>query len=84
MTIDVVWQGTVWLGMVSCSMAWNGHRQLPFIIIKWRYIMNYSESTIRRRAYSIGYRAEKGFQHFGQFVCHDSCGDRFTGYMVKG
>lgn len=45
--------------------------------------MNYSESTIRRRAYSIGYRAEKGFQHFGQFVYHDSCGDRFTGYMVK-
>ena len=45
--------------------------------------MNYSENALRRRAYSIGYRVEKGFRHLGQFVYHDSCGDRFTGYMVK-
>lgn len=45
--------------------------------------MNHSESTIRRRTSNIGYRVEKGLQHFGQFVYHDSCDDRFTGYMVK-
>lgn len=42
----------------------------------------YTESTIRRKAYAIGYQVRKGFQHFGNFVYHDSYGDRFTGYMV--
>ncbi len=45
--------------------------------------MNYSESTIGRRAYNISYQMEKSFQHFRQFVYDNSCGNRFTGYMVK-
>ena len=43
----------------------------------------YSESTLRRRAYEIGYQVMKGFQHCCQHVWHDSSGERYTGYMVK-
>lgn len=44
----------------------------------------YAEGTIRRKAYEIGYQVEKGFQHWrGEFVYHNSYGDRFSGYMVK-
>jgi hypothetical protein len=45
--------------------------------------MKYSESTIRRKAYSIGYQVTKGCQHFGRNVLYDLNGDRLTGYMVK-
>ncbi len=45
--------------------------------------MKYSESTIRRKAYKIGYQVTKGFQHFRRNVWHNSYGERFTGYMVK-
>ena len=57
--IDVVWQGTVWLGRARSSKAWYGHKLLPFmnnsLMSKWRYIMTYTEGTIRRKAYNIGY-----------------------------
>lgn len=46
-------------------------------------MQKYSESTLRRRAYKIGYQIQKGFRHFGRFVYHDPYGDRFSGYMVK-
>ena len=46
-------------------------------------MLKYSESTLRRRAYKIGYQVQKGFQHYGKFVYHDQYGDRFSGYMVK-
>ena len=45
--------------------------------------MRYSESTLRRRAYDIGFQVEKGFQHFHEFIYHNSYDERFTGYMVK-
>lgn len=45
--------------------------------------MTYCESTLRRKAYKIGYQVVKGFQHFCQNVYHDSYGDRYTGYMVR-
>lgn len=45
--------------------------------------MQYSERTLRRRAYKIGYQVVKGFQHFGRYVYHTSYGERFTGYMVR-
>ena len=43
----------------------------------------YSESTIRRKAYKIGYHVEKGFQHLGKSVFRDCDGDCYCGYMVK-
>ena len=43
----------------------------------------YHISTIRRKAYAIGYQVMKGYLHFQDFVYHDSYGDRFPGYMVK-
>ena len=45
--------------------------------------MTYTEGTIRRKAYNIGYQVQKGFQHFGRFVYRDSYGDRYTGYMLR-
>jgi hypothetical protein len=42
----------------------------------------YSISTLRRRAYEIGYQVKKGFQHYGMYVYHDQYGDRYPGYMV--
>lgn len=44
--------------------------------------MMYSISTIRRKAYAIGYQVTKGCLHFQDFVYHDSYGNRFSGYMV--
>ena len=45
--------------------------------------MKYTEGTLRRKAYNIGYQVQKDFQHFGRYVYHDSYGDRYTGYMVR-
>ena len=45
--------------------------------------MRYNESTLRRKAYKIGYQVVKGFQHFNNGVYHNSKGERFTGYMVR-
>lgn len=46
--------------------------------------MNYSESTIRRKAYAIGYQVMKGFMYWqGKSVYHDSYGQRYSGYMVR-
>ena len=45
--------------------------------------MKYSESTIRRKAYRIGYQVQKGFQHFRREVLYDLNGERYTGYMIK-
>lgn len=45
--------------------------------------MEYSENTIRRKAYLIGYQVQKGFRHFGKNVFYDIYGERCAGYMVK-
>ena len=45
--------------------------------------MTYCESTLRRKAYKIGYQVVKGFQHYGPYVYHNSYGERYTGYMVR-
>jgi hypothetical protein len=43
-----------------------------------------TEKTLRRKAYNIGYRVEKGFQHYmyNGSVLTDSNGKRHTGYMI--
>lgn len=46
-------------------------------------MLKYCESTLRRRAYKIGYQVKKGFQHLGRNVYHDQYGDRYSGYMVR-
>ncbi len=45
--------------------------------------MMYSESTLRRKAYGIGYQVLKGFMHCGKYVYHDSYGQRYSGYMIR-
>ena len=42
----------------------------------------YSEATLRKRAYKIGYKICKGFVHFGREVYHDEYGRHFTGFMI--
>ncbi len=46
-------------------------------------MQRYSESTLRKRAYKIGYQVQKGFMHFGKSVFYDQNGERSSGYMVK-
>ena len=43
----------------------------------------YSESTLRRRAYKIGYQVMKGFTRYYGVVDYDWSGERSTGYMIK-
>ena len=45
----------------------------------------YSEKTLRRRAYKIGYQVLKGYQHqqAGRAICRDCYGVPYTGFMVK-
>ncbi|MGM9748545.1 MAG: hypothetical protein ACI3ZN_07070 [Candidatus Cryptobacteroides sp.] len=45
--------------------------------------MTHCEGTLRRKAYKIGYQVVKGFRHYGQYVYHNTYGERFTGYMVR-
>ena len=42
----------------------------------------FTENTLRKRANKIGYYIQKGFQHWGPYVYHDSYGNRFTGYSI--
>lgn len=43
----------------------------------------YSITTIRQKAYKIGYQVKKGFQHIGRSVFYDSTGERHVGYTVS-
>lgn len=42
----------------------------------------YCEQTLRRKADKIGYKVEKGFQHYRGFVFQPTGCNRCTGYMV--
>ncbi len=45
----------------------------------------YTLATIRKRAFDVGYRVEKGFQHYlyKGAVVTDYRGNRYRGYRVK-
>ena len=42
-----------------------------------------SERTLRRKAYRIGYRVEKGVVRHSGNICRDCFGERFSGYMIR-
>ena len=46
---------------------------------------NYSIQTIRKKAYEVGYKVSKGFQHymFGGAVVRDCNRAAYTGYIVE-
>ena len=45
----------------------------------------YSLGTIRKKAYKVGYRVRKGFQHYlyNNAVVKDVNGEGYTGYLVE-
>ena len=43
---------------------------------------SYASTTIRRKAYDVNYKVEKGFVHYRDVVDYDQYGERHSGYMV--